>query len=223
MRWRRCEVSRPRRVTPRFPSIIHRAAAASALVFNSPDNHIIPPPKRERNGSKGGGRWREKETDSWDRRKAPARYLVPTVYVLLVLLHTTVNLVTNPWWTNACGNWENHLYYGMWEFSWWNRKHCWSCSITHPAHELNSCLSHVSYVATHYRKVMCFVVPKKHWLVLSSAWAQNQNYPNQLLKSLDAGPGFRGRAPGQRGVAKTIKSIHGAKVCKCIQINHQIR
>lgn len=55
VRWRRSEVSRPRRVTPRFPSIIHRAAAASAPVFNSPDDHIIPPPKRDRQG-RGRGR-----------------------------------------------------------------------------------------------------------------------------------------------------------------------
>lgn len=41
----------------RFPSIIHWAAAASALVFNSPDNHIIPPPpqKKERNGGESEG------------------------------------------------------------------------------------------------------------------------------------------------------------------------
>lgn len=49
-------MSRPRRVTPRFPSIIHRAAAASAPVFNSPDDHIIPPPKRAGPGrGRGGG------------------------------------------------------------------------------------------------------------------------------------------------------------------------
>lgn len=47
VRWGPSEVSGPRRVTPRFPSIIHRAAAASAPVFNSPDDHIIPPPKRD--------------------------------------------------------------------------------------------------------------------------------------------------------------------------------
>lgn len=51
-------MSRPGRVTPRFPSIIHRAAAASAPAFNSPDDHIIPPPKRDR---QGGGRGEDGE------------------------------------------------------------------------------------------------------------------------------------------------------------------
>lgn len=51
-------MSRPGWVTPRFPSIIHRAAAASAPAFNSPDDHIIPPPKRDR---QGGGRGEDGE------------------------------------------------------------------------------------------------------------------------------------------------------------------
>lgn len=33
------------RVTQRFLSIIHRAAAASVLLFNSPADHIIPSPQ----------------------------------------------------------------------------------------------------------------------------------------------------------------------------------
>lgn len=71
VRWRRTEVSRPRRVTLRFPSIIHRAAAASALVFNSPDDHIIPPPPKER--EEDGARKRSRGRENGERNRFKMR------------------------------------------------------------------------------------------------------------------------------------------------------
>ena len=74
-------MSRPRWVTPRFPSIIHQAAAASASVFNSPDDHIIPPPKRDGQvqGRREMARERKKiknevEGEERGKKKAPERH-----------------------------------------------------------------------------------------------------------------------------------------------------
>lgn len=60
-----------RRVTLRFPSIIHRAAAASALVFNSPDDHIIPPPPKER--EEDGARKRSRGRENGERNRFKMR------------------------------------------------------------------------------------------------------------------------------------------------------
>lgn len=75
-----------RRVTPRFPSIIHRAAAASAPVFNSPDDHIIPPPKRDGRadgwggGKRGEGDGERKEVKGW--KEGAVEDVISNVWVL---------------------------------------------------------------------------------------------------------------------------------------------
>lgn len=96
-------MSRPRRVTPRFPSIIHQAAAASAPVFNSPDDHIIPPPKRDGQlqGRREMARERKKiknEVEEEERgKKAPERHSeierFPSIcFAFNTLCHTNCSL-----------------------------------------------------------------------------------------------------------------------------------
>lgn len=126
VRWRRSEVSRPRRVTPRFPSIIHRAAAASAPVFNSPDDHIIPPPKRDRQGrGKGGRRGSARGRKRFQMRqkeeKEKHRFLSANVFSLSLLAATAhayhsgclqiQDLITNALWgllERYCSNLLRH-------------------------------------------------------------------------------------------------------------------